>query len=123
MGETIVLSALIVLAAIGLTDVALFLKRRILGRVENCYLTAIVPVGKGDAGAEMTVRAAKSLVSHGVLPGKSMVLVLDRGADEETLRVCRELCTEDCIVPAAERPDRNLARALSGLLDRQDGEN
>lgn len=82
------------LAIVGLTQVCVTVARwfSTAGRMCGCWL--VVTAGPRDHGIEARLRQAHSqLVSVPALSGVRLVVV-DAGADSETVKICRCFCQE-----------------------------
>lgn len=82
------------LALVGLAQICVTLSRWLsaAGGMEHCWL--VVTATPGDQGIEMRLRQAYSqTITIPAMDGVRMVVV-DGGADTETLRICQCFCEE-----------------------------
>jgi len=104
---------MIFLCAIGLADVTLYIKRRIYRfDKKKCAMAAFIPADCSCDG-EFIARCVKSSMDSFCRPGKSVIFIIDNGADEETIGSLRQICDTDYVIS----PDCEDISALSNALE------
>ncbi len=104
----------IFLCAVGLADVTLYIKRKIycFDKSKRCAMAAFIPADC-SCDVEFTARCVKSSMDAFCRPGKSVIFIIDNGADKETLDSFRQICDTDYVIS----PDCEDITALSNALE------
>lgn len=100
--KTVLFIMLGLMASVGLGYVLLMLQRWILRPGAAAGVAAVLPVFAEEKDVEQRLRSVYTDLLAGAYGGNPALLIVNLGADEETLRICEAFCGESKLARMCE---------------------
>ncbi len=115
MSEIIFQAVLLILSAIGITEIIrLVVIKLVHPKANEQYSYIVLPLSKHCDDVENRIRAAAARVRWDDSGGAEKVICLDCGMDEETRRICEKTACDYDIVTVISRDDFYLHPFITG---------